>query len=424
MKRIFLIGFCCSVSTGVSLAIPNSFTGNGGVIVVPAQPRFNADLTEEFFEVENWEANRFSGPWMNQPALGDDTVRRMRANPTVFGSVPMSVYSYGEAGETRELAIHFLDAGPFFGYQYGGERSREQREAGSEKRAEFSRLFRELKTDLTRRLETGCGRGAMGTIGRSEALRTVYTEYRFDEFVIRLVARNDHSISLHLYRSDAVPSGYVDPQMVRQRGSERAGTFLARVDRSEMGDIAIDGMPMLLQGNTPYCGIHSVAMVGHYLGLRVPPETLAAGADFQNTGSARGSDLYGLYDSIAAEVGMKARRNTSLRMDRIEDQLEDGIPVIVWRRVSMDREKVHDEHLLAWRRDPSVSLPEPTPEDRAAYPVRDLRGSPSHASILTGFNREDQVVLFTEPWGDRSRNRRMRYEEMEATVYQVFSFSL
>ena len=40
------------------------------------------------------------------------------------------------------------------------------------------------------------------------------------------------------------------------------------------------------------------------------------------------------------------------------------------------------------------------------------------------FQSETNRVIYAEPWGEDTRDRRMTLEEMEATVYAVFSFKL
>ena len=407
-------------------AIPNTFFGNGNVIpIIPAMPRFNAEMTEEFFEKENWvdwEADTFSGPWEQDPSLGDTRIFRMAASPNVFGEIPMAVYAYGEGSELRELVIHFLDAGRYFGYQYGGEADREARAEGRQRRQEFNKYYKHLAKTISGRLEDGCGRGFEGSLGKSSHLRVGFTDYEWEDFVLRFITREDFSVSLHIMRKSAVPRSLVDQAILRMNDRDKDDLFESRVTQTEIGDLQITGVPMFTQGNTPFCGIHTLAMAGHYYGLRISPEALAAGAEFKNTGSAKGSDLIGLYRSTADEVGLRASVAPDFKMDRVARSLKEGRPLIVWRRVSEEREKAHAANQLAWNSDHHFSLPAPTSGELESYPDKGEKGTPSHASIVTGFNEERGEVIYTEPWGNETRARRMRVEEMEATAYAVFSF--
>ena len=420
------VAFVAAAIPRSGCAIPNTFFGNGFFgPVIPATPRFGANLTRAFFDRNNWNQGEFPGPWQEEPALAGERIDRMTALPAVLGAVPMSVYSYGdENGKTRELAIHFLDAGLFFGFQSGGEKTRGQREIGREKRSLFAKHYRDLSADLRRRLEDGCGRGRQGAIGRSDQLRSVFTDYRWEEFVIRFVARPDHSVSIHVMREGDVPDSFLDIGLEKMGSSRRAEILSSNFRKNDIGDQFIEGLPMFTQGNTPFCGIHSLAMAGRYLGLRIHPEALAAGAGFRNNGSARGSDILGLYRAVGDEIGMQVSTFSKFDARRVEKSIEAGIPVLVWRRVSLQRERAHNEFQAAFRKNPALALGAPNEREKKAWPLRTARGTPSHSSVVTGINPERNEVIFSEPWGEFARDRRMRIEEMEASVYAAFYFRL
>ncbi|MEM9017056.1 MAG: hypothetical protein AAGC68_08575 [Verrucomicrobiota bacterium] len=425
MRAVLCSGMAGALLISSLHAIPNTFIGNGFFgPVIPATPRFNADLTEEFFEVKNWKTGEFSGPWEDEPSLPELKVRRMAAVPIVLGEIPMSVYTYSNSREVTEIAIHFLDAGIFFGYQAGGEQDREARTEGRTRRSEFGRHFKRLSRSLEERLEEGCGRGKTGTIGRTAELRTSFREYRWEDFVIRLGAREDHSVSVHLYRKGQEPRSLVEQAWSEADRRDRQELLEARVSRKDSSSVQLAGLPMFTQGSTPFCGIHSLAMAGHYLGLRTSPEALAAAADFSNTGSARGSDMIEVHRAVAGELGIDLAIAPKLDSKRLTRSLEDGLPVIVWRRVSPEREKTHARIAKARRESSDTRYPPLTEEDRAAWPERDLKGSPSHSSIVVGIDQATGLVNYLDPWGEVGLDRIMTIEELEATTYAAFHFRL
>jgi len=396
-------------------AIPNSFFSNGtsAFPVIPAFPRFNAELTEEFLLEKNWKDGELPGPWEEEASLDGAVTQRMSANPVLFGEVPMTVLAYSDGSGVDEIAIHFLDAGMYFGYRFGGEKTKDERADGRDRRAEFSRHYKRIADDVRDRLEDGCGRGKEGAMGRTAALRTVYTDYQWEDFTLRFVEREDHSVSLHILKKSEASRGLTDPKWNLMNRREREALFETNVRIAENGDRVVSGIPMFTQGTTPFCGVHSLAMVGQYLGLRARPEALAAAADFKNTGSAKGSDLVDLHRAVGAELDMDVSIAPDFKLNRVERSIQQGLPVIVWRRVSAEREKGRNGVALAL-----------TEDELAALPDKSERGSPSHASIVTGFNADRGEVIFTEPWGEGSRDRRMTLEEMEATAYAVFFFKL
>lgn len=428
MKAIHLLGFLLALSLPIHLAkaIPNSFFGNGPFFgpIIPAHPVFKANLTEDFFELSNWEKGEFPGPWKQDTSFQDQKISTMTANPTLFGHIPMAVHAYGsDETPVQEMAIHFLDAGRYFGYLAGGEKTNQQKRSGDKKRSDFNTLYLKISRDLRKRLETGCGAGKLGSIGKSDELRTVYTEHSWEGFRIRYVARPEHSISLYLSKKDhPLPSTYLDPTLRKMKSGDKDQFFSKRVIKTDIGDQLINSLPMYTQGNTPFCGIHSLAMTGRYLGLKAQPESLAAGAEFRNTGSAKGSSMVELYKAVGEELDMKLSISSKFDLRRVQRSIDAGIPVIVWRRVSYDREKAHNEFLGKWQNNPQLKISEPTAETKKTYPPRAKKGTPSHASVVTGVNLDRNEVIFTEPWGELSRNRRMRVEEMEATTYTSFYF--
>lgn len=424
MKRILLL-MAALLAAPPAGAIPNVFFGNGiGIPIIPAFPRFNADLTEAFLTEENWRRQDFPGPWRDEPALEGERVRRMEALPLVFGEVPMTVTASGDGSGVSGITLGFLDAGIYFGYHFGGEQSREAREAGRAKRQEFERHFEDLVERLGERLEEGCGRGLPGAMGATPQLRTEFVDYVWENFVLRLVARPGHSVSLHLFRRGSEPRGYVSPEFASLDRRGRAEKFAGAVVRGEAGEVSVQGVPLFVQGDTPFCGIHALAMASRYLGLRASPVDLAGGAGFKNTGSAAGSDLVGLYRAVGEELGMRTSIVPSFDRGKVLRSLEAGLPVIVWRRVSLEREQVHLRFAAARRQDPSLLPPPLTPEEMARLPERNGRGLPSHASVVTGFSPASNSVVYAEPWGEDTRDRRMRVEELEATAYAVVFFKL
>ena len=96
--------------------------------------------------------------------------------------------------------------------------------------------------------------------------------------------------------------------------------------------------------------------------------------------------------------------------------------MIVWRRVSMEREKAHAEFASRLINDPALALEPLSAQTKAQLPPRNRKGSPSHASVITGIDADNDTLIYLEPWEAESAQRRMRAEEMEATTYAVFYF--
>ena len=423
MKRILFSALLLACTTCIAPAIPQSFFGGGFIgPIIPAHPRFGKNLTGDFLRLANWQTGELPGPWESQTALPGQTVQHMTAMPVLFGAVPDSVVAYGESGMLQEISITYLDAGSFFGFKLGGEKTHTQRSDGSALRMEFESHYLKLERELRRRLESGCGRGQPRPVGRSSLLRTVFIDYPWEDFVIRLAARQGHSVGLSIFRKGEAPTDFLTEAITGLDRRERANLLQKNVRHPDRGGVTIEDLPYFQQGNTPFCGIHSLAMAGHYLGLRISPKQLEASAQLRNTGSARGSRMFDLYKAVAEELGMRVSTSTKFDPKRVRQSIEAGIPVVVWRRVSEEREQAHTQFVERLKNDPHAVLPEPTPKQRQSWPARDRKGSPSHGSVVSGINQDRSEVVFSEPWGEHGRDRRMRIEEMQATAYTVFYF--
>jgi len=413
MPRLLLFAAALGFfGAGPVAAIPNAFFGNGRFFgpVIPAQPRFQADLTAPFLDPAAWDRGAFPGPWSDPGP--DDATRTMTALPVLFGEVPMAVTAraQGLEGPVRELAITYLDAGPFFGYNPGGEDSGGERAAGEARRQEFTAHFQRLARDLRERLAAGCGPPRLVAAGRSRLLRQTYLDHAWNGFVLRLVVRSGHSVELRVFREPAPAVTLLRPEVASLPSAERRERCRERVRVEDSGAWFLDGIPRTEQGLTPYCAVHTLALGGQYLGLNLGPGDLAAAAGFRNTGSARGSQVQALHAAVAEELGMHVAVSSRFDLPRVRKALEEGLPVIVWRRVSVEREELRTRQ--------AGSLP-PEP---AAWPDRTASGTPSHASLVTGCSPATGEVFLTEPWGAASRHRPIQVAELEATVYAAFHF--
>ena len=104
---------------------------------------------------------------------------------------------------------------------------------------------------VNERLEEGCGRGKRGSVGRTAELRANFMEYRWEEFVLRLVEREEHSISLHIYRDGAAPEalgrevaveispGTLDAESPAQREARLKAAAQARAEAAIEADPAV-----------------------------------------------------------------------------------------------------------------------------------------------------------------------------------------
>ena len=224
-----------------------------------------------------------------------------------------------------------------------------------------------------------------------------------------------------IVRQEDARKDYLDDYLVGMDRESRAAWFRSKVKREGSGDVVISGVPVFRQGVRPYCAISTLGMVTHYLGLRITVEGLASAAGFRNDGTAGGTKLLELYAASAQEAKVRSSRSGKFDFERAQRSLEAGFPVLVWRKYDAARDDLHTDFAKLYRRAPEAILPVVDDAERATWPGED---APNHASVVTGYNAERGEVIFVESWGEHTRGRRMRFEELEATSYMAFYFSL
>ena len=183
-------------------------------------------------------------------------------------------------------------------------------------------------------------------------------------------------------------------------------------------DRLLNEIPLFPQGDRAYCGVSALSMAMQYLGLNIDTEDYAAAAGIRY-GSTRGSKIREIYSTAADEIGYDLQRQTSFDFSRTQEAIDEGQPVIVWRRWSQARDYLHSQYAKRRAKDRTINLPIADAKDRSLWPEKDAY---NHASVITGYNARRGEIIFTESWGEAVRNRRMRVAEMEATCYYTFYF--
>ena len=420
MKPLILVcGALIACLCDRAMAIPQTF-GNGLFGV-----QFNGkDFTHDFIALANWDGNQLPGDWIEEGGLEDMTMHRMRSVPLVFGVVPMSVRSVSdEGGRLEAIEVTYLDAGAFFGYRPGGDEAvAAARESIEARQRRFEEIYDRFDAEIRKNLrEISSSDGRSASVGRTQFLRGRPLDFLSSGFALRYQAIANQALRLTIVREGDARNHYLEDQLVEMDRDERAAWFSAKVRREASGDVLISGVPVFRQGVRPYCAISTLGMVTHYLGLRISVEGLAAAAGFRNDGTAGGTKLLELYAASAQEAKIRSSRSGKFDFERAQRSLEAGFPVLVWRKYDPDRDALHTDFSKLYRGAAHATLPIVDDAERATWPGDE---APNHASVITGFNAERGEVIFVESWGEHTRGRRMRFEELEATSYMAFYYRL
>lgn len=398
------------------MALPNSVIGN---FVRNGSPLNGEDLTDRLIAAALWGGEtELPGEWVSEAGVANARSAYLNARPVMFGADALLVRAMHRDDQLEELQITFADAGSFFGY---AEKKKGEAEQNLEqKNIEFEENYTKVAEILEKELGKFDKKPKESRRGRSRDLRAEYLEYEFDDqgLVIRLLKAPSRLIRINISRKGREVDSWLDSSLEKVSDRERLARYAGKVVKSERADVTIDGVEVIPQGYRPYCGLNTLAMVSRYIGLHLDEDWLAVAGKFQNTGSAAGSDMMGLYHAVAREAQLSMNRESRYDVNTVRKSLKMGLPVVVWRRWDSQRDRLHTKISREFARGGEVRYESP---DLKSLPSADKK-SPVHASVIIGFNDERQEVIFLESWEAQSKPRRMPISEMKATADWVFCF--
>jgi len=418
MKLMVFLCLCAGVAHGLPNAVLGALAANNS-------PLDGEDLTEEFLAGAAWGSSEaLPGEWYPGVALNDMEESYLMARPKVFGLETVLVKATRRGEELEEVQVTFADAGSYFGYyQEKMPEGLSKKEATArliqqmaQRQEKFQKLYLEQLEKLEGELKKRAGKAKETQRGRTRALRAEMKEFQLADRTVRVLSAPDRLLRLSIRKKGKIPGSWLDQSAEKVSARDRLRALVKRVDRTEEGDVLLNEVPIVPQGYRPYCGLNTLTMVARYLGLNLDEDWLAVAGKFQNTGSAAGSDMMGIYKAVAKEAGFSMARSRDYSHASVRRSLQAGMPVIVWRRWGQDRDRLHTKISRA------VAA-----GDEAGFGSLDRRSlpndsSPLHASVIVGYNDQRKEVLFLESWAGQSKPRRMPVAELDATAYYSFMF--
>jgi hypothetical protein len=410
------------------MALPNSIIGPLAGVNSPLNGR---DLTAELTSGGLWAGKEeLPGTWQKEYRVASAEVSHLLARPKFLGEDVVLMRATQRDGRVVALDVTFADAGSFFGYfdeklpaNLSRREAREEiAQRTAKRREEFATNYAETLASLNERLAQGSAKSRPRSVkvGHTRTLRSVMQDFPAGELTFRLLAADQRLIRVTVARTEDLPKSWLDPSIEALKPRDRLPRLQQSVHTDPDGTVRIEGLQPIPQGYRPYCGLNSLAMSARHFGLHIDEDWLAAAGGFKNTGSADGSEILGLYPAVAAEAGFSMERSSRFDENSVRRALDSGFPVIVWRRFSMERDRLHTRFVRDYANDSTATLPDPTqPGERASWPGVD---APLHASVLTGHHPSRREFLFLESWTGKDLPRRMRAEELAATAYLTFVF--
>ncbi len=417
MKSLFsyaIVSLSCVVSVW---ALPQDFGDLSDLLAGGLRPD-GREMTDGFLDPAVWRGDRdLPGDWKEAYQFGPRLVKHITAAPYLFGHVPIGVEATYHKKTLERVSIYYLEAGSFFGYEPTLKESNEGKQVLREKQQTFHKIFKELERNLEKELERRATRQEAKVEGKTVMFKRRFQQFEKDDLAMQLRTERNFYVRVDLCQVANVQEDYLRPELLPLRKRERGGALEANVSRAPGGDVTLKGIPMIYQGGRAYCGITTYLMAAQYLGLTIDPATMASVSGFRY--GMGGHKMIEAYKAAAKEGRLRLSRASKVDVDRVKASIDAGLPVVVWRRYDRQRNRLHT--VAARSEGTMTALPEPTEEDRTTWPAA---GAPAHASVITGYHGDRNEMIFAESWGEHARGKRMRAEELEATAYYVFYFSM
>lgn len=365
-----------------------------------------------------WRLPDFAKLWSHDAADATAAVSRgMLGEPVeVFGMRPASITARFVAdGQLHSVCIVALDAGAFFGF---GNSNLPRGESFEAAKTRFDKTFSERKQQVVSGLQK-LGTQSFGEVnlGERSGLKLKAQLWKGGGTFARVLSYEHQLLQLDFFRTEAEARSLMAASA--SRPDKGRVTALPASPSNTTAEHRITGIPMIPQGNRGYCGVAILAMIGAHFGLTAGAEELAAANGF-SYGMETNPDIREMFSMIAKEAGVKAQRSPKFDVNAMKRSVDAGMPLVVFRRWAQERDYIHSVYAAQLARGLTAELPQPGMEDRKSWPGKD---APAHASIINGYRDDKREVVFTESWGQQARNRRMRYEEIEATSYYAVYFS-
>lgn len=393
------------------------------LFVPPRAGAIGSQELEQFLAAPaRWTAPEFVELWTRDGADAGAAVShaRLKDPPEILGLKPESISATFSGDAVHSVSIVLLDAGNFFGYLNS---NLPQGQPLEKAKARFEETFSARKSGALAGLARfGNGLAREANLSPKGGLKLKAGVVPFGNGMARLLSYEHQLLMVSFHRNESeARSILVNPVAAPKKPPGSASAldgFAARGDGASP-EKRIKPVPMVVQGNRGYCGVAILAMAGNALGLTPGAEEMAAANGF-SLGHETNPDIREMFSQMAREAGVKSQRHPKFEVPLMKASIDQGLPVVVFRYWSEERDYLHSVYSARIARGEKGELPALNSEERRAWPGK---GAPAHASIINGYRDDKREIIFTESWGPQARNRRMRYEEMEATCYYAVYFS-
>ena len=193
---------------------------------------------------------------------------------------------------------------------------------------------------------------------------------------------------------------YPSPNMPGKNGKSAKKSvedkdFSGNVASNIFGDVYIENIPMVEQGNKGYCVPATVERVLRYYGItNVNMHQLADAGNTRQGGGTTTREMFGGISSACRRSGLKMASPGEVRLKVIKKYIDEGIPVFWCMYSNSDYEELRtrSRHLRK-----NASSPKAWAE-KCKKIIVPREGNP-HMCLIIGYNELSQEIAVSNSWG-------------------------
>jgi len=333
--------------------------------------------------------------------MGDGQMYAAALRGEVFGCPAAELRIYAADNAVKKIDIILMNKGDNATPSGGGRKNRIKHSNA------FRKELRRQQSKMEKLLRDRLGRPRRAYFG-SGVLSKQLPAWDCGAHVMMMDYAEGEYLQIHI-----VPGNAAAEHRVRVSSEERAGarvSYAEHVRRSDNGDVFIDGVPMVNQGQKGYCVPATVERVMRYFGVSgVDMHKLA---ERFRTGDGGGTTIESMVRGtrkLLVDYGLRMREAGRLRRQTIIRNVDMGMPVL-WFHFSTAEFQERLNASLSGRKRASIG-----DWKRQLAGMKKIRrlGTGAHVALLIGYNRDTDEVAVSNSWGERYRIAWVRFADME-----------
>ena len=268
-------------------------------------------------------------------------------------------------------------------------------------------------------------------------------EYSFTEDLVSTGAKRQRVFNPEFIRLRLMPKGKTTVGTTNAANTAKVGatSLVARVKKLPNGDVYIDGVPMVDQGEKGYCAVASSERVMRYYGIQCDQHDLAEAAD-ASAGGTRPSDLEDALHKLQGKFKIRVRDlvkfdyQDHLRLIRAYNKEAGKVKGKVWTDEDWYFEPDEDIYREARCRNNAYEKFQKMVVDSTSrgvpllwalrlgiYPENGEKAPQSgggHMRVIIGYNLKTSEIIFSDSWGAGHEMKRIKGRDAWAATLGLY----